>query len=89
MSAGKLAGQVSNREHTPARFITLNGENGPIVLNVNYILICQPPQNYHETVDGKYPTNISIVNGQIISVREDTKVIAQILSADGLHGTSR
>jgi hypothetical protein len=94
MSADKLAGTTNNRANTPARFITLNGTDGKHIINITYINSISPikqdgADGQMESEKGKYKSRVHIVNGQVIRVEETTQVISQLLSADGVHGTSR
>lgn len=90
MSAARLGDTANNRAHTPGRFLTLNSEDGKVILNINFITNFTPiPKGHPESGEGLFSARAHMINGQVIRVREETSVIAQILSADGLHGTSR
>ena len=94
MSAEKLGATANNRAHTPARFITLNGEDGKVILNLTCIVSASPIKKTGadaemESAGGKFKTRVQMINGQHHRVTEETSVIAQVLSADGVHGTSR
>jgi hypothetical protein len=85
MSAEKLSASANNRAHTPARFISLTAGDGPVVINVIFIKMVCPVVG----TNGGSKARVILTDGVEYYVKEETRVIAQILSADGLHGTSR
>lgn len=94
MSAEKLGVHQNNRAHTPARFITLTAGDGKAIFNMTCIISITPirqsgVEGEIESSKGQFKSMIQVVTGQTYRVQEPTSVISQLLSGDGVHGTSR